>query len=157
LFEVVSVANLLLEINLPAAVAGTLSVGDELKVVVAGHSLKSTIGLIQPFTVAGDPFIKVRSYVSDTKHLRVGELITATIMLPPAEGLWLPASAVYDLGRRSVVFIKHGPHFSPVEVQTGVSTDGQIQVTSGVSSTDEVARNAQFLIDNEGFIKTTDQ
>jgi len=154
LFEVVNVSRLLLEFNLPASAATSVHQGDALMVSTRGHQFKTTIGLIQPFTNAGEPFIKIRAYVSDSKELVVGQLITATITLPPTDGLWLPLSAVYDLGTRRVAFVKHGQHFTAVEVETGAIAGDQIMVISGVASSDEVAAAAQFLIDNEGFIKT---
>jgi hypothetical protein len=69
------------------------------------------------------------------------------------EGLWLPASTVYDLGTRKIVFVKHGRQFTPVEITTSVQAGNQIMVTGGVASGDEIATHAQFLVDQEGFIK----
>jgi Cu(I)/Ag(I) efflux system membrane fusion protein len=154
LFEVVRISSLLLEVNLPATAIAYVRKGDKLKASTRNKTVTASVDLIQPFAQAGEPFVKVRSYLPDTAGLTVGELVTATFEMPAVEGLWLPASAVYDLGTRKVAFVKHGQHFTAVEVETGVAADQQIMVISGVASADEVASDAQFLIDNEGFIKT---
>jgi len=154
LFEVVRVSSLLLEVNLPAAATAYMRKGDKLKASTPNKTFTASIDLIQPFAQEGEPFVKVRSYLPDATGLMVGDLVAATFEMPSVKGLWLPASAVYDLGTRKVAFVKHGQHFTAVEVETGVATDKQIMVISGVASADEVAADAQFLIDNEGFIKT---
>jgi Cu(I)/Ag(I) efflux system membrane fusion protein len=43
------------------------------------------------------------------------------------------------------------------KIETGISYKDQIQILSGLSSTDSVAGNAQFLIDSESFIKVNNQ
>jgi len=152
LFDVVNFSSLLLEINVPATTAGNVRKGDTLHVVAGGNNLETTVDLIQPFAQAGDEFIKLRSYVRESRLLTIGQLITATLRLPPAEGLWVPASSVYDLGTRKIVFLKHGGQFTPTEVVTGLATADQVMVISGVASGDELATHAQFLVDHEGFI-----
>ncbi|MGC3944996.1 MAG: efflux RND transporter periplasmic adaptor subunit [Chryseolinea sp.] len=154
LFEIISFSSVVLEINLPPTASGNVRKGDNIEVAAGNTKLSATIDLLQPFTQSGDQFIKVRAYVSDTKSLLIGQLITARLVIPSVEGLWLPTSAIYDLGTRKIAFVKKGRHFSPVEVETGPATDKEMMVISGVASADEVAAEAQFLIDNEGFIKT---
>jgi Cu(I)/Ag(I) efflux system membrane fusion protein len=154
LFDIVNFSSLLLEINVPATAAGNIRKGDALHVVAGNTKLTATVDLIQPFAQAGDQFIKVRSYVRESSALSVGQLITATLRLPPTEGLWLPTTAVYDLGTRKIAFVRTGRQFTPTEVMTGIATADQVMVISGVASGDEVATHAQFLVDHEGFIKT---
>ncbi|MEJ1241709.1 efflux RND transporter periplasmic adaptor subunit [Chryseolinea sp. T2] len=154
LFEVISFNSLAIEINLPPTASGSVRRGDELNITSNNTNLNVTVDLVQPYVEAGELLIKVRAYVRGGDPLTIGQLVTAKLEIPAAEGLWLPASAVYDLGIRKVVFKKQGRHFIPVEVETGASTGQEIMIISGVASAEEIAAQAQFLIDNEGFIKT---
>jgi Cu(I)/Ag(I) efflux system membrane fusion protein len=153
LFTIVNLSSLLIEINLPPTAAGNVKRGDELWIQLEDKSVKTPIDLIQPFAQAGEQFIKVRSYVQDMIPLTVGQLVTATLRLPPVEGLWVPRTAVHDMGTRQVVFVKTREQFTPVEVVTGITTGDHVIIVRGIASGDEIAVNAQFLVDNEGFIK----
>lgn len=154
MFAIVDLSSLLVEVNVPATAAGNIRAGDELRVLFKNNTVKTSVDMVQPFSQGGEQFIKVRSYVRDGKLFTVGQLITVTLNLPPVEGLWLPAESLYDLGTRQVAFVKQNGFFQPVEVITGISTNDHIMVISGIASGDEVASNAQFMVDNEGFIKT---
>lgn len=154
LFDIVNFSSLVLEINVPATAAGNVYKGDTLYVTAGSNNLTATVDLVQPFARAGEQFITVRSYVRGPGTLTIGQLITATLHLAPVEGLWVPATAIYDLGTRKVVFVKRGRQFTPTEVITGIAAADQIMVISGVASSDEIATHAQFLVDHEGFIET---
>ena len=69
---------------------------------------------------------------------------------------WLPREAVLSLGLNQVVFKKVNGGFKAHAVQTGLVYHDHIQVLSGLSKSDSVASNAQYLEDSEGFIKTND-
>jgi hypothetical protein len=99
-------------------------------------------------------FLKLRVYTKKIQGLHIGHLVTAKIQLSPSESLWVPRESVLDLGNNKVVFIKDRGVLKPKKIMTGVSSEGLIQVTSGLSSSDEIAANAQYLVDSESFIKT---
>jgi Cu(I)/Ag(I) efflux system membrane fusion protein len=65
----------------------------------------------------------------------------------------LPKESILSLGLNKIVFLKKGGVFKAQRVSTGISANNLIQITDGLSITDSVAVNAQFLIDSEGFIK----
>jgi len=153
LFDVVSLSNLVVEINLPAATAETVTKGAALSINREGKNLHATVDLVQPYIEAGTEFVKLRSYIRDNPPLTVGQLVTVSIHANPSEGLWVPASATVDMGNRHVVFVKQREHFVPVEVVTGISNGDKIRISRGLTTRDEIARNAKFMVDNEGFIK----
>jgi multidrug efflux pump subunit AcrA (membrane-fusion protein) len=62
---------------------------------------------------------------------------------------------VIDLGNETIVFVKERGLFKPRKIKTGVTTDKWIEVQSGLASGDEIAMQAQYLIDSENFIKTS--
>ena len=56
--------------------------------------------------------------------------------------------------KENIVFIQFENGFKALEVQTGIETKEGIQIIKGLTSKDKVAKNAQYLIDSESFIKT---
>jgi Cu(I)/Ag(I) efflux system membrane fusion protein len=62
---------------------------------------------------------------------------------------------VVDLGLRAVVFIRHEGVFKPREIVTGAVAGNWVQVRSGLTSQDEIAAQAGYLVDSESFIQTS--
>ena len=60
----------------------------------------------------------------------------------------------HDLGLEKIVFVKEREVFKPRKITSGISTNGWLEIKQGISSTDEVAMNAQYLVDSESFIKS---
>lgn len=154
LFNVVNTSALRVELNLPASQAGSIKPGHEVSLDLDNESVeKGKVDFVQPFFSAGEEFLKVRVYLNH-QHLRIGQLVSATIQLKETEALWLPKEAVLDMGVEKIVFVKDRDVFKPKKVITGVHTNGKIEIRQGLSSSDEVAMNAQYLVDSESFIKS---
>ena len=101
----------------------------------------------------GGIFQSVRIYIRDDERiLSPGRQVMARIVTGDREGLWVPASAVVDLGTRRTVLVRKDNKFIPVEVSTGVEADGKIEILSGIDATSEIAEKALLLIDSDGFI-----
>lgn len=155
MFTIVNTNALRVELNLSATNAAFLQKGDSI-LLDYGHGRKeqTTIDLVQPYFENGQDFIKVRVVTKRTDDLHIGELVAATIQLPAIESLWVPREAVLYLGTQQIVFIKERGVLKPKTVTTGIKANAEIQITSGLASADEIAANAQYLIDSENFIKT---
>lgn len=154
LFKVVNAYALRIELNLPVAQAGNVNLNNEVDLDLDNRTLKSKIDFVQPFFSEGEEFVKVRLYVKNTDDLIIGQLVRATIRLKPIEALWVPREAVLDLGVDNIVFLKDRAVFRPKSVKVGVRADGWLEIVQGLSSSDEIASNAQYLVDSESFIKT---
>lgn len=155
LFKIVNTASLRVELDLPVAQAGEINLHDELDLDLGNHqAAKGKVDFVQPFFTEGQDFIKIRLYVKNTGELRIGQLVQATIQRKAVEALWIPREAVLDLGLDKIVFVKDRDVFKPKNVQTGAQTDGLVEIRQGLSSSDEIASNAQYLVDSESFIKT---
>lgn len=156
LFSIVNTNDLRIELDLPASQAGTINNGDKLNIDYGnGSVIDATIDFIQPFFNEGQDFVKLRVFTNSTGQLHIGHLVTATIQLPASESLWIPREALLDLGTDKIIFIKDRGVLKPKKVSTGISSNGLVQITSGLASSDEIAANAQYLVDSESFIKTT--
>lgn len=154
LFKVVNASGLRVELDLPAAQSGWVNVNDEVELDLGDQQIKKAkVDFIQPFFTEGQEFLKVRLYVKNNGDLRIGQLVRATIRSKAIEALWIPREAVLDLGVDKVVFVKDREVFKARNVKTGVQTGGWIQVMENLSSSEEIASNAQFMVDSESFIK----
>jgi multidrug efflux pump subunit AcrA (membrane-fusion protein) len=156
LASVVNTDALRIELDLPASQAAAVKKGEKLKLNFGeGHQEDALVDFVQPFFSEGQDFVKLRVSVKNSKDLHIGHLVTAKIALAQSEALWVPKEAVLDLGTDKIVFVKDRGVLKPKKVGTGISSNGLIEIKSGMSSSDEIAANAQYLIDSESFIKTT--
>jgi len=75
---------------------------------------------------------------------------------PKHEVLAVPAEAVIETGRRSsVVLDLGGGRFQPVDVVTGMASNGLVEILSGLKSGDRVVVSGQFLIDSESSLQAS--
>ncbi|MDN3584983.1 efflux RND transporter periplasmic adaptor subunit [Mucilaginibacter flavus] len=120
-----------------------------------GKELSGKVNFIEPSLQDGDKATSIRVYLDNMDHeLKVNSLVKATIQTGETNGLWVPRSAVLDLGQTQMVWLKQGSLYKAQQVYTGIKNDKEIQVTKGLSLTDSLASNAQYLSDSESFIKT---
>ena len=155
LFKVVNPSALRVELNIASTLTGTVKKGGKVMLDFGDqHSDDGTVDFVQPFFSEGQEFLTVRVYTKKTDRLHIGHLVKAVIESSAVEALWVPKEAVLDLGVDDVVFIKEKNVFKPKKIVTGVRTQNQIEVKQGLSSSDEIASNAQYLVDSESFIKT---
>jgi Cu(I)/Ag(I) efflux system membrane fusion protein len=155
LFKVVNTSALRIELDLPVAQAGRVAMNDDVELDLGNQMMvQAKVDFVQPFFTEGEEFVKVRLYVKNAGELKIGQLVSATIQMKPVESLWVPREAVLDLGLEKIVFTKERDAFKPVNVKVGIRTDGWVEIIQGISSSDEIASNAQYLVDSESFIKT---
>lgn len=142
---------------------GRLRPGQQLRVVAEGTNLPSRtarLDLVEPEFRTGASVAAVRVYLPNPQgRLRRGQRLTGQLVptaAPAGTGsFWLPRTAVVDLGTRQVAFVRRGATFVPVAVQVGQRTASQVQVLRGLTGSEDVAANGQYLIDSEGFIQTS--
>ncbi|MEO8474569.1 MAG: efflux RND transporter periplasmic adaptor subunit [Chryseolinea sp.] len=155
LFKVVNTASLRVELDLPASQAGAIKKGAGIQLDFGnGNEADAVVDFIQPFFNEGEEFVKLRVYTNRTDQLQVGHLVKATLHVPAAESLWLPKEAILDLGLNQIVFIKERGVLIPKRISVGTKASGWIEVKQGLSTSDEIAANAQYLVDSESFVKT---
>ncbi|MFC0514228.1 HlyD family efflux transporter periplasmic adaptor subunit [Mucilaginibacter angelicae] len=120
-----------------------------------GKTITGKVNFIEPTLQEGDKTTSIRVYIDNMDHgLKVNSIIKATIQSGSTNGLWIPRSALVDLGRTRIVWLKNGASYEAHQVSTGATNRNEIQITKGLSVTDSLASNAQYLTDSESFIKT---
>ncbi|MBW8682992.1 efflux RND transporter periplasmic adaptor subunit [Chitinophaga rhizophila] len=155
LFTIYHAQSLVAEFAFPASLAASLRQGQKILFAPAGNGnvlQAGSIGLIEPVFKNGMNFTRARVYLKGNQ-LQVGQLLTGNIPVVYNEGWWLPAKAVWKLGKKAVVFRKNNEIYTPVEVETGATVNGMVQVKTDISVWD-VAASAHYLVDSESFIKT---
>ena len=66
---------------------------------------------------------------------------------------WIPSTSVLSLGLDKIVFVKHEGTFEAKKIQIGIANDQMVEIISGLDGNDQIAENAQYLMDSESFIK----
>ncbi len=120
-----------------------------------GKIIRGKVDFIEPILQDGDKATSIRVYLNNMDHeLKVNSLVKAAIQTGETDGLWIPRSALLDLGHTQLVWLKQGSLYKARQVYTGIKNDKEIQVIKGLSLADSLASNAQYLSDSESFIKT---
>ncbi len=120
-----------------------------------GKTIAGRVNFIEPTLREGDKTTSIRVYLDNMNHgLKVSSLIKATIQAGSTNGLWIPRSALVDLGQTQIVWLKNGASYHAHQVSPGATSGNEIQITKGLSVMDSLASNAQYLTDSESFIKT---
>ena len=136
---------------------GLVKTGNTVRVVPEtdqGKDFRATIDFIEPFFRKDSKTVTVRLYFNNSiLKIPIGSQVRATIFGNSKDAYWLPKGAVLSLGMDNVVFQKEGSGFKAHKVNIGMLYKDQIQIINGLSPSDSVAVNAQYLMDSEGFIK----
>lgn len=122
-----------------------------------GKTYNGQVNFIEPTLQEGDKTTSVRVYMQNMDHqLKVGSLVKAKIRTGQVGGLWIPRTALVDLGQTKIVWLKKGVAYHAHQVSTGIASGDEILISKGLLTTDSVATNAQYLTDSESFIKMQD-
>jgi Cu(I)/Ag(I) efflux system membrane fusion protein len=120
-----------------------------------GKTINGKVNFIEPTLQVGDKTTSIRVYLDNMDHeLKVNSSVKATIQTGSMNGLWIPRSALIDLGQTQIVWLKNGALYRARQVSVGAANSNEIQIIKGLSVTDSLASNAQYLTDSESFIKT---
>lgn len=124
-----------------------------------GQLLEGTVAYVEPAFAPEQKLPQLRVYLNNAQgQLKINSLLTGTLAAPAPAGLQLPASCVYDLGRRRLVWVYRGPTagghrlFEARTVSTGPLGGPTVTIRAGLSAGEKVARNAGYLVDSESFM-----
>jgi Cu(I)/Ag(I) efflux system membrane fusion protein len=158
LFNVVNPHKLWAIIKIDRSVIIGLKLNQSLTITLPdmpGKAIRGKVNFIEPALQEGDKTTSIRVYLDNMDHgLKVNSIVKATIQTGSTNGLWIPRSALVDLGQTKIVWLKNGGSFHARQVSSGTTHNNEIQITKGLVVTDSLASNAQYLTDSESFIKT---
>ncbi len=121
-----------------------------------GKTFTGRVSYIYPFLDPKTRTVKVRVELPNPgMRLKPDMFVNASIRIPLAPALVVPASAVMDTGQRKVVWLEAKPGvFEPRDVTVGERDGDQIQILSGLFRGDRVAVSGGYLIDSESQLQS---
>jgi len=144
-------------LNIFSGQAGMVKVGDKVRIspeTAPDKDFRAAISFIEPFYRPDSKTATARVYFNNPNMgIPIGSQVKAVIFAGARSAHWLPEESVLTLGLDKVVFIKKEDAFVAHKIEAGVVNNHLIQVLNGLSAEDEVAANAQYLVDSESFIK----
>jgi Cu(I)/Ag(I) efflux system membrane fusion protein len=160
IFQLYDVSRSWVLLNIYPEYLGLVKTGDAVRIIpetAPNKDFRATIDFIEPVYRKDNKTLSARVYFDNSRlQIPIGSQVTATIFISIKESDWLPKDAVLSLGMDKVVFIRTAGGFKAHKIVPGVTYKNQVQVLSGLSATDSVAANAQYLADSESFIKANE-
>ncbi|MCP1386575.1 efflux RND transporter periplasmic adaptor subunit [Runella salmonicolor] len=137
-----------------------VKVGQSVMLELEGDSENQFFGKInylEPLITTNNRNPRARVYVPNPSgKLKIGSLVKASINAGTQNALWVPSSALLDMGREKMAFVRKAGVFRSRTVQTGLQEGNWVEVLSGLTSEETFAENAQFLMDSESFVKSNE-
>lgn len=156
LFKVIDPVFLRADKKIRTEEVGLLKIGQKVNLTdeaIKGYEFSGIISQIEPLN--GGFFQIMKVYIRDYRNLLLpGRQIRGRISTENHESLWLPETAVLDLGNSQSVFLYREGKFISAQIRTGIRYNKMVEILSGVDSGSEVALNGFLLIDSDGFIVT---
>ena len=159
IFAIYNTSRIWAVLNIFPIDAKLINVGEKVSLISETnptHVIDAEINYIEPVTGQNASAIKARVYLeNESKHnLKIGTLVNAKINTKEIVGLWLPRKAVINIGQNQIVFLKTKEAFQSKKIRTGFVSDSLVQIIQGLNIDDQVAANAQYMVDSESFIIT---
>ena len=160
IFQIYNVDRSWVVLNIFPEYLGLIRTGDPVTVTpeTVPASFSGKIDFIEPFYRKENKTLSARVYFNNSKlEIPIGSQVRAIIFSHPKVADWLAKDAVLSLGIDKIVFVKTEGGFKAHKIETGLTYKNQVQIFSGLTATDSVAANAQYLTDSESFIKINKQ
>ena len=122
-----------------------------------GTELRGNVQAILPDVDPVTRTIRVRVELANSEFTLVpGMFVNVSLEAAAREALVAPSEAIIRTGTRTVVIVTDGSgNFRPVDVEVGLETDGNAEVTSGLEPGQLVVVSGQFLLDSEASLRAT--
>ena len=161
LYRINGLSTIWVNAEVPEAQAARVRPGSVVEAhtpALPGQTFKGKVSAILPEVNATTRTIKARVELANPKSQLVPGMF-ATVNFTPAarqDILLVPSEAVIQTGTRSVVIVANGDgKFTPVEVEAGAESGGQMEIRRGLTAGQRVVVSGQFLIDSEASLKGT--
>ncbi|MDP3356011.1 MAG: efflux RND transporter periplasmic adaptor subunit [Polaromonas sp.] len=159
LFRINGLSTVWANAEVPESQAAALRPGARVQArspAVPGMTFSGKVQAILPEVNPGTRTIKARLELANPGARLVPGMFVQMQLMDSRLGkvLLIPTEAVIQTGKRSVVLLaeKEG-RFRPVEVEIGIESGGQTEITKGLQAGQQVVVSSQFLIDSEASLK----
>ena len=117
--------------------------------------MDAKINFVETQLNTADKTNRIRVYLNNNKlKLPIGLRLQGVVKTNPVNGIWIQKQSMVSIGNKKIVFLKMDNGFRATSIKTGIEIDDFIQIIEGITVKDTIAKNAQYLIDSESFIKT---
>ncbi|NEX20836.1 efflux RND transporter periplasmic adaptor subunit [Thiorhodococcus mannitoliphagus] len=123
-----------------------------------GRTWKGKVDYLYPDLDPKTRTLRVRLVFSNPQRALKPNMFADVVIAggPKPDVLKIPRDALIVTGEReSVVKALGDGRFQPVDVVTGMASDGQIEVLSGLAAGDAIVVSGQFLIDSESSLQAS--
>jgi membrane fusion protein, copper/silver efflux system len=159
LFRLNGLATVWVNAEVPETAAAEVRPGNVVQArapALPGSVFKGRVSAILPDVNATTRTLKARIELANAGGRLVPGMF-ATIDFEPThrkDAVLVPSEAVIRTGKRTVVIVAQAKgRFAPVDVETGIESQGQTEIRKGVHDGDSVVVSGQFLIDSEANLK----
>ena len=121
-----------------------------------GQTFKGTVSAILPEVNQNTRTIRARVELKNPGARLVPGMFATVNFTPTAreDVLTVPSEAVIETGKRSIVMVAEGEgKFAPIEVQTGIESNGKTEIKKGLQAGQKVVVSGQFLLDSESSLR----
>jgi membrane fusion protein, copper/silver efflux system len=158
LFTITDLSEVWIDGSFYESEAPFLAVGRPAMVTLAydpSVMLQGEVAFVYPYLDPESRTLRARfSFPNADGVLKPGMYTNVLLEAGGGDGVIIPDNAVMDTGERKIVFVSKGDGlFEPRAVETGVRTEGRVQVLAGVMAGEEVVVRANFLLDSESRIR----
>ena len=117
--------------------------------------IDAQINFVETQLNPADKTNRIRVYLNNNKlKLPIGLRLQGIVKTNAVNGIWIQKQSMVSIGNKKIVFLKMDNGFRAASIKTGIEIVDFIQIMEGISVKDTIAKNAQYLIDSESFIKT---
>jgi Cu(I)/Ag(I) efflux system membrane fusion protein len=117
--------------------------------------IDAKINFVETQLNPADKTNRIRVYLNNNKlKLPIGLRLQGVVKTNAVKGIWVQKQSMVSIGNKKIVFLKMENGFKATAIKTGIEMDNFIQIIESISVKDTIAKNAQYLIDSESFIKT---
>ena len=155
LISVVNVDNLIIKGTVPESIIGQIKLGQEVKIMVDsiyGTEYKGEVSFISPISVpAGQIFPIEITLENKDGSLKAGMSAEANLQIKStSQALVIPSSSIVEKDGETYVFQVADKTVKMVQVKTGISSDTETAIISGIDQNAEIVTvDAQMLMDGD--------
>jgi Cu(I)/Ag(I) efflux system membrane fusion protein len=160
LFRINALATVWVNVEVPESQAALLTPSAPVEArspALPGAVFAGTVQSILPRVATDTRTVGVRVELANKDgKLLPGMFASVALAGTATESLVVPSEAVIHTGRRTLVMLATaGGTFRPVEVETGIESDGRTAILAGLTAGQSVVASGQFLLDSEASLRAT--
>ncbi len=158
LYRIADLSDVWLDADVYEYELALIKVGQKANINVDAYPEKTfegEVSFIYPYLQNKTRTAKVRLILRNPEELlKPGMYANVTIESDLGDQLLVPASAVFDTGKRQYVFVQAGKgSFVPKEIELGQKSGDRVVVMKGLEGHEQVVVDGNFLLDSESQIK----